>query len=73
VEGPSKKSPHQLTGRTPCNRIVNFADDADFMASVGQILPLRIVEAFSHSLLGHPVGKGHGEYSGESGGMSYAA
>jgi hypothetical protein len=43
------------------------------MAHVGQILPVRIVEAFSHSLLGDPGGKGHGEYSGENGGISHAA
>ena len=73
VEGPSKKSVDQLTGRTPCNRIVNFTDGADSMARVGQILPVRIVEAFSHSLLGDPGGKGHGEYSGENGGISHAA
>jgi tRNA-2-methylthio-N6-dimethylallyladenosine synthase len=73
VEGPSKKSPNQLTGRTLCNRIINLKDSTNSMARVGQILPVRIVEAFSHSLLGHPVGKGHGEYSGENGGMSYAA
>ena len=73
VEGPSKKSPNQLTGRTLCNKIINLKDSTNSMARVGQILPVRIVEAFSHSLLGHPVGKGHGEYSGENGGMSYAA
>ncbi|HID29314.1 MAG TPA: tRNA (N6-isopentenyl adenosine(37)-C2)-methylthiotransferase MiaB [Desulfobacterales bacterium] len=73
VEGPSKKSVHQLTGRTPCNRIVNFTDGADFTASVGQILPVRIVKAFSHSLLGEPVGEAHEEYYGKNGGISYAA
>jgi tRNA-2-methylthio-N6-dimethylallyladenosine synthase len=73
VEGPSKKSPNQLTGRTPCNKIVNFPDATDGMVRVGGILPVRIVEAFSHSLLGHAVGRGHAEYSGENGGMSHAA
>ena len=61
VEGLSKKLPNQLTGRTPCHRIVNFADGMDAVVRVGQIMPVRIVEAFSHSLLGHPVGNGHGE------------
>jgi tRNA-2-methylthio-N6-dimethylallyladenosine synthase len=70
VEGHSKKSCNQLTGRTSCNKIVNFEDS---MARAGQILAVRIVDAFSHSLLGHPVGKGHGAYSGENGGVSYAA
>ena len=73
VEGHSKKSRNQLTGRSPCNKIINFKDSANCMARAGRILPVRIVEAFSHSLLGHPVGRGHGEYSGENGGMSYAA
>jgi tRNA-2-methylthio-N6-dimethylallyladenosine synthase len=73
VEGPSKKSSNRLTGRTKCNKVVNLEDSADGMARAGQILPVRIVEAFSHSLLGHPVGKGHGEHFGENGGMSYAA
>ena len=70
VEGPSKKLPNQLTGRTYCNKVINFADG---MARIGQILPVRVVEAFSHSLLGHPVDKGYVEYSGENGGISYAA
>ena len=73
VEGFSKKSHNQLTGRTPCNKIVNIADGADGMARVGQILPVRIVEAFSHSLLGQHVGRGRGKYPGKNGGMSYAA
>lgn len=70
VEGPGKRLPNQLTGRTPCNRIVNFPDG---MARVGRIVPVRIVEAFSHSLLGQPVGRDHEEYSGEDGGISHAA
>lgn len=70
VEGPGKRSPNQLTGRTPCNRIVNFVDG---MARVGLIVPMKIIEAFSHSLLGNPVSKDHGEYPGENGGMSHAA
>ena len=73
VEGPSKKSVNQLTGRTPCNRVVNFADGADSMACVGEILPVRILRAFSHSLLGEPADKGHGEYFGENGGISHVA
>jgi len=73
VEGLSKKLPNQLTGRTPCNKIVNFADSADGMVSVGRILPVRIVEAFSHSLLGHAVDRGLTKHSLENGGMSHAA
>jgi tRNA A37 methylthiotransferase MiaB len=73
VEGFSKKSRNQLTGRTPCNKIVNIADGADGMARVGQVLPVRIVEVFSHSLLGQHLGKGYGKYPGKNGGMFYAA
>jgi tRNA-2-methylthio-N6-dimethylallyladenosine synthase len=73
VEGPSKKSSNQLTGRTSCNKVVNFVYGTDDMVSVGRILPVRIVEALSHSLLGHAVGKDHAEYPGKNGGMSHAA
>ncbi len=73
VDGTSKKSPNQLTGRTLCNRIVNFANDGDSQVRVGQVLLVRIVEAFSHSLLGDPVDEGHREYAGENGGLSHAA
>jgi len=73
VEGFSKKPRNQLTGRAPCNKVVNIPNDADGMARGGQILPVRIVEAFPHSLLGQHVGKGRGKYPGKNGGMSYAA
>jgi tRNA-2-methylthio-N6-dimethylallyladenosine synthase len=51
VEGLSKKGDDQLTGHTPCNKIVNFVDDR---VRIGQVVPVKIVEAFSHSLLGEP-------------------
>jgi tRNA-2-methylthio-N6-dimethylallyladenosine synthase len=49
VEGPSRKNPRELCGRTENNRVVNFAADG---ASVGQLLPLRITAALPNSLRG---------------------
>lgn len=49
VEGPSKKDPTELMGRTECNRIVNFGGPARL---VGQLVDLRITEALPHSLRG---------------------
>jgi tRNA-2-methylthio-N6-dimethylallyladenosine synthase len=69
VEGSSKKSNEQLTGRTRCNKVVNFAHVS---ARVGEIVPVKIVEAFSHSLLGHPMG-GLTHYADKKGGILHAA
>jgi tRNA-2-methylthio-N6-dimethylallyladenosine synthase len=69
VEGPSKKMDHQMSGRTPCNKVVNFSNGT---ACVGQLVPVRILEAFSHSLLGSPV-RHSGQYSGNKGGILHAA
>lgn len=55
VEGLSKKSHLQLTGRTPCNKVVNILNCGDAVSRAGLILPVRIVEAYSHSLLGDLV------------------
>ena len=49
VEGPAKKNPQELSGRTECNRVVNFAGHARL---VGQLVDVRVVEAFPHSLRG---------------------
>jgi tRNA-2-methylthio-N6-dimethylallyladenosine synthase len=49
VEGPSKKDPDELMGRTECNRIVNFRGAARL---VGRMVELRITEALPHSLRG---------------------
>ncbi|HEX4844222.1 MAG TPA: tRNA (N6-isopentenyl adenosine(37)-C2)-methylthiotransferase MiaB [Limnobacter sp.] len=49
VEGPSKKNPDELQGRTENNRVVNFAGHPRM---VGQLVELEIVEAFPHSLRG---------------------
>ena len=55
VEGPSKKDPAELMGRTECNRVVNFAGGPDAARWVGRMIDLRIVEARSHTLRGEVV------------------
>jgi tRNA-2-methylthio-N6-dimethylallyladenosine synthase len=49
VEGPSRKDPAQLAGRTENNRVVNFDGDASL---IGQLVDLTIVEALPNSLRG---------------------
>ncbi len=55
VEGPSRKDPNELMGRTACNRIVNFAVGAGGARLVGQMLQVRITSALPHSLRGEVV------------------
>ncbi len=50
VEGPSKRNPAELAGRTGNNRMVNF-ESAD-RALVGRFIDVEIVEALTHSLRG---------------------
>ena len=52
VEGPSRKDPQELMGRTECNRIVNFAAGPDPARLVGQMLDVDITDALPHSLRG---------------------
>ena len=49
VEGPSRRDPQELTGRTECNRSVNFPGPARL---VGQMIDARITAAYSHTLRG---------------------
>ena len=49
VEGPSRKDPSELAGRTENNRVVNFPGNARM---IGQIIELDIVEAYPNSLRG---------------------
>jgi tRNA-2-methylthio-N6-dimethylallyladenosine synthase len=49
VEGPSRKDPNELMGRTECNRIVNFPAPARL---VGQMIDVTITQAMPHSLRG---------------------
>jgi tRNA-2-methylthio-N6-dimethylallyladenosine synthase len=53
VEGPSRKDPSELMGRTECNRIVNFAagpTQALRDRLVGQLIDVNITLAYPHSL-----------------------
>ncbi|UUM21932.1 tRNA (N6-isopentenyl adenosine(37)-C2)-methylthiotransferase MiaB [Mycoavidus sp. SF9855] len=53
VEGPSRKNPVELCGRTENNRVVNFpAPLHTHQRLVGQIIELTIEEAYAHSLRG---------------------
>ncbi len=53
IEGRSKKNPAELMGRTENNRVVNFAAPGHATPRlVGQILPMIITAALSHSLRG---------------------
>ncbi len=47
VEGPSKKDPDELTGRTENNRVVNFKGDD---STIGQFVDVLITDVFSNSL-----------------------
>jgi len=55
VEGPSRKDPRELMGRTECNRIVNFDGGPQAARLVGQMLDVSITAALPHSLRGRPL------------------
>jgi tRNA-2-methylthio-N6-dimethylallyladenosine synthase len=55
VEGPSRKDPKELMGRTECNRIVNFDGGPNGARLIGQMLDVRITLAYPHSLRGEVV------------------
>jgi len=50
VDGASKRDPRQVSGRTRCNRVVNF--DGGGRIGVGDFVRVRITEAMPHSLRG---------------------
>lgn len=49
VEGPSRKDPGELCGRTGNNRVVNFAGESGL---AGRVVTLRITESLPNSLRG---------------------
>jgi len=53
VEGPSKKNPARMTGRTRCNKIVVF--DPAGREHRGQLLDVKIIRAGSFTLYGDPA------------------
>ena len=54
IEGPSKKNPKEMTGRTENMRYVNFPAPANL---VGQFIDVQITEAMSNSLRGRIAAK----------------
>ncbi len=50
VDGVAKKNPGELSGRTRCNRIVNF--DGQGRVVVGDLVHVRVTEVLPHSLRG---------------------
>jgi tRNA-2-methylthio-N6-dimethylallyladenosine synthase len=52
VEGPSKKDPGELQGRTENNRVVNFAGGANAEHLIGQLIDVNIVQTYTYSLRG---------------------
>jgi tRNA-2-methylthio-N6-dimethylallyladenosine synthase len=58
VEGPSRKDPQELMGRTECNRIVNFDGGPQRDRLVGQMVDVTITRAYPHSLRGEVVVRG---------------
>ena len=52
VEGRSKQSDQDVTGRTRSNKIVNFEGELNWM---GRLVPVRIIKAYPHSLRGEAI------------------
>jgi tRNA-2-methylthio-N6-dimethylallyladenosine synthase len=50
VDGTSRRNAREATGRTRCNRVVNF--DPQGRDLHGEVVPVRIAEALPHSLRG---------------------
>lgn len=58
VEGPSRKNPSELQGRTECNRVVNFDGGPQAARLVGQMLDVTITQSNPYSLRGALVLQG---------------
>ena len=52
VEGQSKQSPRDVTGRTRSNKVVNFEGSPEW---VGRLIPVRVTQGFAHSLRGQSI------------------
>ncbi|SIO06334.1 tRNA-i(6)A37 thiotransferase enzyme MiaB [Sulfurivirga caldicuralii] len=52
VERPSRKSVHEMAGRTENNRVVNFPGSVEL---IGQFVDVKITDAFTNSLRGEIV------------------
>jgi tRNA-2-methylthio-N6-dimethylallyladenosine synthase len=55
VEGPSKKDPGEMQGRTENNRVVNFDGGPNGARLVGQLLDANILQTYTYSLRGEIV------------------
>ena len=55
VEGPSKRNPNELQGRTENNRVVNFDGGPNTSRLVGQFIDVHINESHPFSLRGNVV------------------
>ena len=56
VERPARKDPNELAGRTENNRVVNFPAPVESHARlIGQMIDVKIVHAYPHSLRGELV------------------
>lgn len=55
VEGPSKKNPQELYGRTENNRVVNFDGGPNSARLINQFIDVNIVHAYPNSLRGELV------------------
>ncbi|MFQ5545899.1 MAG: TRAM domain-containing protein, partial [Acidiferrobacterales bacterium] len=53
VEGPARKGPRQLCGRTENNRVVNFVSENPGL--IGDFIGVEITEALPNSLRGRPL------------------
>jgi tRNA-2-methylthio-N6-dimethylallyladenosine synthase len=58
VDGASRRSAGEATGRTRCNRVVNF--DTEGRELLGRVVPVRITQALPHSLRGELAERGAG-------------
>ena len=58
VDGRSRKDPGEMTGRTRCNRVVNF--DAHGRELLGRTVHVLVTKALPHSLRGELAGAGAG-------------
>jgi tRNA-2-methylthio-N6-dimethylallyladenosine synthase len=71
VDGTSRKDAREVSGRTRCNRVVNF--DAHGHALVGSVVAVRITDALPHSLRGMLAEVGAGAAVSEDRGVPLRA
>lgn len=57
VEGPSKKDPNELQGRTENNRVVNFDGGPNGARLIGEMIDVTVLQAFAFSLRGEIIVK----------------